>query len=165
MSAHAAIARAERNGLRLRLLPDGRVRVEADAPPPPDLLAELRRYRNEVAKLLAEQEWRPGQDTAPTAAPSPAEAEAEALARELAAAAETVAEVLRTAPPDEDAEAMVEYYESEPTERPYVPGDTDRLRDGLWASAQGRVLHKERRMRGAAARHVSSVRGKIRGSS
>jgi hypothetical protein len=87
------------------------------------------------------------------------------LARELAAAAETVAELLRTAPPAENAEAMAEYYASEPTERPYVPGDTDRLRDGLWASAQGRVLHKEGRMRAAEAQPLFNGRGEFRGYS
>jgi hypothetical protein len=83
------------------------------------------------------------------------------LARELAAAAATVAEVLRTAPPAEDAEAMAEYYASEPPERPYVPGDTDRLRDGLWAGARERVLHKEGRIRAAEAQPLFERQGRI----
>jgi hypothetical protein len=141
MTAAAVLARAERAALRLRLLPDGRVRVEADAPPPPDLLEELRRYRNEVAALLAAREGRPARKATPTAAPAPDPTEAEALARALAAAAETVAEVLRTAPPAEDAEAMAEYYAAPPSDQPYVPGDPDPLRDGLLAGALGARSH------------------------
>jgi hypothetical protein len=144
VSARAILTRAEAAGLRLRLRPDGRVRVEADAPPPAGLLEELRRYRNEVAALLAEREGRPAREATPTAAlgaveveaaPALDPAEVEALASALAEAAQTVAEVLRSAPPAEDAEAMVEYYASEPTDRPYVPGDPDPLRDGLLRSA------------------------------
>jgi hypothetical protein len=45
-------------------------------------------------------------------------AEVEALARELAAAAATVAEVLRAAPPAEDLAAMQEYYASAPSADP-----------------------------------------------
>jgi hypothetical protein len=183
MSAAATLARAEAAGVRLRLRPDGRVRVEADAPPPPALLAELRQYRDEVAALLAEREGRPAREATQTAAPAPdpvevgAQArellrfasetagealappdptEAEALARELAAAAETVAEVLRTAPPDEDAEAMVEYYAAEASVRPYAPEDPDPLRDGLWAGrARERVPSGRVRMRAAEARRLS----------
>ncbi len=53
MSARAAIAQAEAAGVHLRLDADGQVRLSAAAPPPPDLLAELRRHRDEVARLLA----------------------------------------------------------------------------------------------------------------
>jgi len=70
------------------------------------------------------------------AAPEPAEAE---LARELAAAAETVAEVLRTAPPAEDLAEMRAHYADPPTDRPYVPGDPDPLRDGLLLGALMRL--------------------------
>jgi hypothetical protein len=42
------------------------------------LLEELRRYRDELAALLAERESRPGRETPPAAAPGPAEAVAEA---------------------------------------------------------------------------------------
>jgi hypothetical protein len=97
-AARAALARAEGAGIRFRLLPGDRVRVEADAPPPPDLLAELRRWRDEVAALLAEREGRPARETPPTAAPSPVEAEAEAApARDPAKVAELAAGLLRLA--------------------------------------------------------------------
>jgi hypothetical protein len=55
MSAARALARAEAAGLRVRLRPDGGLRVEADAPPPAELLDELRQWRDEIASLLAEQ--------------------------------------------------------------------------------------------------------------
>jgi hypothetical protein len=53
MSAAAALARAEAAGARLRLGPDGRVEVQAAKPLPPDVLADLRRWREDVAHLLA----------------------------------------------------------------------------------------------------------------
>jgi len=53
VSAAAPLARAEAAGLRFRLAPGGGVRMEAAAPPPPDLLADLRRWREDVAHLLA----------------------------------------------------------------------------------------------------------------
>ena len=54
MSAEAVIARAEAAGVRLRLNADGSINMEADAPPSPELLAELRARRGEVrAALLA----------------------------------------------------------------------------------------------------------------
>jgi hypothetical protein len=53
VSAAAAIAQAEAAGLRLWLRPDGQVEVEAAKPLPPDVLAELRRWREDVAHLLA----------------------------------------------------------------------------------------------------------------
>ena len=53
MSAAAALARAEAAGVRLRLGGDGRVHLEAAAPPPPDVLEALRRWREDVAHLLA----------------------------------------------------------------------------------------------------------------
>jgi hypothetical protein len=92
MTAAAVLARAKAAGLRLRLRPDGRVRVEADAPPPHDLLEELRRYRDELAALLAEREKRPGRETPPAAALGAVEVEA-APAPE-AAATEVLAERL-----------------------------------------------------------------------
>jgi hypothetical protein len=56
VSAAAALARAEAAGIRLRLRPNGGVRMEAAVPPPPDVLADLRRWREDVAHLLAVRE-------------------------------------------------------------------------------------------------------------
>jgi hypothetical protein len=53
MSAARALARAQAAGLRLCLRPDGGVRVEADAPPPAEVLADLRRWRDDIARMLA----------------------------------------------------------------------------------------------------------------
>ena len=60
MSAAAALARAEAAGVRFRLAPGGGVRMEADAPPPAEVLADLRRWRDDVARLLAARapDWR-----------------------------------------------------------------------------------------------------------
>jgi len=69
MSAAAALARAEAAGVRFRLAPGGGVRMEAAAPPPPDVLADLRRWREDVAALLAA---RKGQAARPAAPPAPA---------------------------------------------------------------------------------------------
>jgi hypothetical protein len=56
VSAARAIARAEAAGVRLLLRPDGGVRMEAAAPPPADVLGELRRWRDDVARLLVPRE-------------------------------------------------------------------------------------------------------------
>jgi hypothetical protein len=53
VSAAAALARAEAAGVRLRLHPDGLMRMEAASPPPAAVLAELRQHREGVAALLA----------------------------------------------------------------------------------------------------------------
>ncbi|WP_368414898.1 hypothetical protein [Falsiroseomonas sp.] len=53
MSAAAALARAEAVGMRFRLAPGGGVQMEATAPPPADVLADLRRWREDVAHLVA----------------------------------------------------------------------------------------------------------------
>jgi hypothetical protein len=53
VSAATALARAEAAGLRFRLAPDGVVQLEAMAPPPADVLADLRRWRDDVAHLVA----------------------------------------------------------------------------------------------------------------
>jgi hypothetical protein len=53
MSAARALARAQAAGLRLCLRPDGGVRVEAEAAPPAEVLADLRRWRDDIARLLA----------------------------------------------------------------------------------------------------------------
>lgn len=56
MSAAAALARAEAAGLRFRLTPAGTVQMQAAAPPPPEVLAELRLWREDVARLLVLRE-------------------------------------------------------------------------------------------------------------
>jgi hypothetical protein len=85
--AHTVLDRAVAVGIRFRLRPDGTVLMQAATPPPPDLLAELRRCRAEVAALLAEREKRPGRETPPAAALGAVEVEA-APAPEAAEAAE-----------------------------------------------------------------------------
>jgi hypothetical protein len=52
-AAARALARAEAAGIWLRLRPDGGVRLAAAAAPPPEVVAELRRHRDEVWHLLA----------------------------------------------------------------------------------------------------------------
>jgi hypothetical protein len=128
---------------------------------PRDLLAGWRAWRARAEALA------PGTaqaEATPPAAPALDPAEVEALASALAEAAQTVAEVLRSAPPAEDAEAMAEHYASEPTADPYQPGDRDDLRDGLWAGARGRGSFPAGGcMRAAKARHLSSARAEFRG--
>jgi hypothetical protein len=53
VSAAESLARAEAAGVRLRLRPDGGVRMEAAEAPPADIVAALRRWREDVAHLLA----------------------------------------------------------------------------------------------------------------
>jgi hypothetical protein len=40
----------------VQLRPDGGLRVQADRPPPAELLTELRRWRDDIARLLAASE-------------------------------------------------------------------------------------------------------------
>ncbi len=55
-AAAAVLARADAAGLRLRLEGKGRVRWRCRGQPPPaGLLAELRRHRGDVVRLLAER--------------------------------------------------------------------------------------------------------------
>lgn len=54
MTAASALARAEAAGVRLHISGDGRVQMQADAPPPADVLADLRHWREEVARILSE---------------------------------------------------------------------------------------------------------------
>jgi hypothetical protein len=103
MSAAAALARAQAAGLRLRLRPDGGLRVEADAPPPAELLDELRRWRDEIALLLAAQDI-----------PSDAGG-------------------LVGDDDDPERQAMAAYYGGELSAPSYLPSDRDQLRDGLLA--------------------------------
>jgi hypothetical protein len=95
----------------------------------------------------------------------PEAAAAAELARELLRLAEAGAAALAEPDPDLDAEriVMAEYYVAEPSDRPYVPGDPDRLRDGLLAGARGWVLSGGGGMRGARAPDLASVRGRFRG--
>lgn len=102
MSAAETLARAEAAGVRLRLRPDGGVRMEAAAPPPADLLADLRRWRDDVARLLAAREGHPERGPVPAGEHDAAE-----------------------------AAAMAQHYAAPPNVRPYLPSDPDALRDGL----------------------------------
>ena len=65
VNARDAIARAEALGVRLRLDADGQVKLAAAAPPPADLLADLRRCRDDVVRLLAERRRPAWADIAP----------------------------------------------------------------------------------------------------
>jgi hypothetical protein len=66
MTAVALIARAQAAGVRMRLEADGAVMLEADRPPPPDLLADLEEHRDAIrAALLADA-------LPPTVPPDPA---------------------------------------------------------------------------------------------
>ncbi len=56
MTAAAALARAEAAGVRLALDAAGVVRMRAPAPPPAEVVADLRQYREAVAALLWERE-------------------------------------------------------------------------------------------------------------
>lgn len=69
MNARDAIARAEALGVRLRLEADGQVNLAAAAPPPADLLAELRLWREDVVRLLAERRRPAWADIAPEPPP------------------------------------------------------------------------------------------------
>ncbi len=102
MSAVAAIARAEAAGVRFRVAPGGGVRMEAAAPPPADVLADLRRWREDVARLLVAREGRPERGAVPAGEHGTAE-----------------------------AAAMAQHYSAAPSARPYLPSDPDPLRDGL----------------------------------
>lgn len=53
MSAAAALARAEAAGVRFQPLLGGAVRMEAAAAPPPEMIADLRRWREDIEHLVA----------------------------------------------------------------------------------------------------------------
>jgi hypothetical protein len=78
VNAARALARAEAAGLRLHLRPDGRVGMQAAAPPPADVLADLRRWREDVAHLLALRAACAGPPTETPASPSAARTPARA---------------------------------------------------------------------------------------
>ncbi len=115
MSAANAIARAEAAGVRLWL--DGSaVRMEAAAPPPADLLTELRTHRADVTRLLAEQDnlARYGDAVPLGFAAPPVALEHDAV----------------------EAEAMADFYAMPPALAAYEPTDPDPLRDGLLLAAR-----------------------------
>jgi hypothetical protein len=77
VSAAGTLARAEAAGVRFRIGPGGRVRMQARTPPPADLLADLRRWRDDVAHLVALRDrlaadQRVAAVVAPAATPPPA---------------------------------------------------------------------------------------------
>jgi hypothetical protein len=109
MSAARAIARAEAAGVRLLLRPDGGVRMEAAAPPPADVLGELRRWRDDVARLLVARERQPECGPMP-----PAEHDAA------------------------EAAAVAAHYAAPPSARPYLPGDPDPVCVGLLLASRMR---------------------------
>ena len=92
------------------------IKIEGDAPPPPDLLAELQGEREAILGALVE----------------------ETLAARLLRQAEAAAAALAAPDPDREAEraAMAEHYAAAPSDRPYLPGDPDPLRDGLLIAAR-----------------------------
>jgi hypothetical protein len=105
MTAARALARAEAAGVRLRLTAAGTVEVEADAPPPAEVLAELRRWRSDIADLLAERDI-----------PSDAG-------------------VLVGSDDDPERQALAAYYGGELSAPSYRPTDDDPYRDGLRVAA------------------------------
>jgi hypothetical protein len=109
VSAAETLARAEAAGVRLRLRPDGVVRMEAAAPPPADVLADLRRWRDDVARLLVARDGQPERGPVP-----PCEHDAA------------------------EAAAMAQHYAAAPSARPYLPSAPDPLRDGLLTGAHMR---------------------------
>jgi hypothetical protein len=105
MTAAAALARAQAAGVRLRLTPDGTVEVEADRPPPPEVLHELRQWRAQIAALLAERDI-------------PSEPGG-----------------LVGSNDDPERRALAAYYGGELSAPSYLPSDPDDYRDGLRLAA------------------------------
>jgi hypothetical protein len=110
MTAAAVLARAREAGVQLRLRPDGTVKLEADAPPPAELLAELRRWRDEIADLLTAQGRRSEPGTSGNG-------------------------VLVGNDDDPERQALAAFYGEPPSARPYKPSDADGYRDGLRLAA------------------------------
>lgn len=119
MSAARTLARAEAAGVRLRMSHNGAVRMEATVMPPPDMLADLRRWRVKVAHLLA----------ARSRAALYIRAQAEALA------------ALALHDPELEAERAMLALPFVETAEPNAsaPGQTDTLRDGLLASSKSHM--------------------------
>jgi hypothetical protein len=110
--------------------------MEAAAPPPADVLADLRRWRDDVARLLVARDRQPECGPLPPGEYGDAEAVAE-LARELLRLADAGAAALAEPDPalDEERTVMAGHYAAEPIARPYRPSDPDPLRDGLLVGA------------------------------
>jgi hypothetical protein len=121
-AARAVLARARAAGLRLRLTPDGKVKVAADGPPPAALLDELRQWRHDIARLLAAQ----GRRSDPGAS-EPG--------------------VLVDTDDDRERQAMAQHYAAPPSPRPYKPSDVDQLRDGLLLSFRRHLARSAARAR------------------
>jgi hypothetical protein len=105
VTAAEAIVAARKAGVRLKLTASGTLELEAAAPPPAELLAELRRWRDQIVDLLAAQDI-----------PSDAGG-------------------LVGDDDDPERRAMLAHYSAEPSARPYKPSDADEYRDGLRISA------------------------------
>jgi hypothetical protein len=110
MTAARALARAEAAGVRLRLTAAGTVEVEADRPPPPEVLHELRQWRAQIAALLAERAITPEHDVSE----------------------------LGVVWNDDEREAMAAHYSAPASDRPYRPTDPDPYRDGLLTASRMR---------------------------
>jgi hypothetical protein len=104
-AAARALARAEAMGVRLRRRPHGGLRVEADRPPPAEVLAELRRWRDDIARMLTERDG-PSDPVG-----------------------------LVGDDDDPERQALAAYYGGELSAPSYRPSDADALRDGLLVSA------------------------------
>lgn len=115
--AAEALASAEAAGMRLRLTPDGRVRMEATLPPQPGLLAALREWREEVVDLLA----RRATAADPQRASGSSGSSGGAMDHDAAEAA-----------------ALAAHFAAPAAPRPYDPADPDPLRDGLLLGARMR---------------------------
>ena len=121
MSAAAVLARAEAAGVRFTL-DAGRVRMKSDRPPPPDVVTDLRQYRDDVAHLLA---LRAGVTEAARQG-DPARGESPTTPR--ANAADDAGE----------AAALAAHYAAPVDPQAYQPTDPDPLRDGLRGAAMRR---------------------------
>ena len=139
-SAAAALARAEAAGVRFRI-EAGRVALEADRAPPVEVIADLRRWRDDVARLLVERASTAG----------------------LSAAAEADPKTAPAPDFDDAAEraAMADHHAAPPDPNPWRPGDPDPLRDGLlagWrASRSGRLAGLAERLEAARPRRSWGV--------
>jgi hypothetical protein len=110
MTAAAVLARAQAAGLRLQVTRDGKVKVQADGPPPDALLDELREWRDDIARLLTAQGRRSEPGT-------------------------SFPDVLVGNDGDPERQALAQRCAAPPSPRPYLPSDRDDYRDGLRISA------------------------------
>ena len=121
MSAAAVLARAEAAGVRFSL-DAGRVRMESDRPPPPDVVTDLRQYRDDVAHLLALREAIAGA----AGQRDPARGGSAATLR-----ADAVNDAAETA-------ALAAHYAAPADPHAYQPTEPDPLQDGLLIAAMRR---------------------------